>query len=100
MHSPIIHIVPSDLLLSIRLLNSSQQRLRIGANNLSDLLLVLEDDECRHGADTELLRDVWDFVYVDLNEMDVGEVFGEPVACTVSFRSWKETGRGRTDLTT
>jgi hypothetical protein len=64
-------ILPHNLCLLGRnsLLNRSLQRGRVSADNLADLLSVLEDDECRHGADAKLLRNIGDFVNVDLNEV-------------------------------
>jgi hypothetical protein len=61
-----IHLVPSGLL------DRGLQRRRVSANDLADLLAALEDDEGGHGADAELLRDVWDFVNVELDEVYVG----------------------------
>jgi hypothetical protein len=103
-HPPNIHN-PQPNLLSIRLLNSSLQRLGVGTHNLSNLILVLEDDECGHGANTEFLGDVWDFVYVNLDEVDVGEFLGEPVFILLEavFGGRKRGGKGkgkRTYLTT
>jgi hypothetical protein len=77
-----------------RILNSRQQRLRIRTHNLLNLLLVLEDQEGRHGADTELLRDIGDFIDVELDEVGTGEFFGEPLSDIVSIylqikRDWE-----------
>lgn len=44
----------------------------VGADNFTDLLAVLEDDERGHGADAELLRHVRHFVHVDLVEAHTG----------------------------
>jgi len=65
-----LRLVPSN-----RLLNCREQRLRVSTNDLLDLLLVLEDQECRHGADAELLRDIRDLVDVQLHEVGAGELF-------------------------
>ncbi|KAK0112738.1 hypothetical protein ONS95_014473 [Cadophora gregata] len=65
--------------LNDRSLNSQLQRIWVGAYNLLDLLAVLEDEEGGHGADTEFLGYVWDFVDVELGEVDVGEFVGEPI---------------------
>jgi len=51
------------------LLNCSLQSLGVGADNLSDLLLALEDQECRHNADIKFLGDIWDFVNVELDKV-------------------------------
>lgn len=74
--SPIFAPIPhlQIFLLSSRLRNSSLQRLRVRAHDLSLLLPVLEDDECGHGADTEFLCNVWHLVDVDLDEVDAGEL--------------------------
>jgi len=61
------------------LLNGRLKSLWVRANDLTDLLSVLEQKESRHGADSELLSDVWDFVDVELVEARVGVGVGEPV---------------------
>lgn len=77
------------------LLNSRQQRLRVRAHNLADLLAVLEHDEGGHGADVELLRYIGYFVDVDLDEMCAGVFFREPVSLLVSvFRRMVFGGNG------
>jgi hypothetical protein len=68
-----------------RILDGRQQRLRIRPHNLLNLLLVLEDQEGRHGADTELLRDIRNFIDVELDEVGTGEFFGEPLSDVVSI---------------
>jgi hypothetical protein len=51
----------TSLFLSLnRTLNSRQERLGVRTHDLLDLVLVLEDQECGHGADAELLRNVRD----------------------------------------
>lgn len=60
------------------LLDSGLESLGVRANDLADLLAVLEEQEGGHGADAELLRDIWDFVYVELVEAGVGVGVGEP----------------------
>jgi hypothetical protein len=50
---------------------------RVGADDLADLLAVLEDEESRHGADGVLLGGLGDLVDVDLVEACVGVVVGE-----------------------
>ena len=60
-HVPIIN--PLQILLDRGL-----ERPLVGADNLADLLAVLEEQKGRHGADAELLRDVADLVDVDLVE--------------------------------
>jgi hypothetical protein len=52
---------------------------RVGADDLADLLAVLEDEESRHGADGVLLGGLRNLVDVDLVEACVGVVVGEPV---------------------
>jgi hypothetical protein len=68
------------------LLDSGLKSNRVGANDLADLLAVLEQQESGHGADGLLLRDLGDLVDVDLVEAGVGVVVGEPVGCSVSGR--------------
>jgi hypothetical protein len=68
------------------LLNSGLKSNRVGANDLADLLAVLEQQESGHGADGLLLRDLGDLVDVDLVEAGVGVIVGEPVGCSVSGR--------------
>jgi hypothetical protein len=66
--SPIVH----SFLLPRRIFNRGLQRRRISTHNLPDLHAVLEDEEGGHGADAELLRDIGDFVDVELDEVDGG----------------------------
>lgn len=40
----------------------------VGADNLANLLAVLEQDKGRHGADAELMGHVGHFVHVELVE--------------------------------
>ena len=68
------------LLIRNSLLNSGQQRLWIRTHNLLHLLLVLEDQEGWHGADTELLRDIGNFIDIELDEVGGGEFFREPLS--------------------
>lgn len=49
----------------------------IGADDLGNLLAVLEDDEGGHGADAELLRHVGHLVDVELVEAHAGVLVGE-----------------------
>jgi hypothetical protein len=65
--------------LSSVLLDGSLEGGRVGADDLADLLAVLEDEESRHGADGVLLGGLGDLVDVDLEEAGVGVVVGEPV---------------------
>jgi hypothetical protein len=69
-----IQFHPLNLILPNRSLNSRLQRLRVRTHDLIQLLSVLEDEECGHGADTEFLRYVGDLVYVELDEVCAGEV--------------------------
>jgi hypothetical protein len=66
------------------LLNSGLKSNRVGANDLADLLAVLEEQESGHGADGLLLGDLGDLVDVDLVEAGVGVVVREPVGRRVS----------------
>lgn len=50
----------------------------VGADDLADLLAVLEEQEGGHGAHAVLLGDLGDLVDVDLVEAGVGVVVGEP----------------------
>lgn len=59
-------------------LDGRLEGLGVGADDLSDLLAVLEEEESGHGADTELLGNVGNLVDVDLVEARVGVFFGEP----------------------
>ena len=68
-----------DSLLSIRIRNSSLQRLGVCAHNFTNLLRILEDQECRHGVNTKLLRNVGDFIDIDLDEVNVRELVREPI---------------------
>lgn len=60
------------------LLDGSLEGLGVGANDLTDLLTALEEQEGGHGADAELLGDVGNLVDVELVELGVGVVLGEP----------------------
>lgn len=60
-------------------LDSGLEGLGVRADDLGDLLAVLEQQEGGHGADAELLRDVWDLVDVELVEAGGGVFVGEPV---------------------
>jgi hypothetical protein len=68
------------------LLDSGLKSNRVGANDLADLLAVLEQQESGHGADGLLLGDLGDLVDVDLVEAGVGVVVGEPAGRCVSGR--------------
>lgn len=54
------------------LLNSSLQSRRVSPNHLLDLLAVLEENEGRHGADSQFLGHFWVLVDVKLDKVDVG----------------------------
>jgi hypothetical protein len=71
-----VQFIPSCLLSQL-LLNSSFQRPLIRAHDLSDLLAVLEEQEGRHGPDTQLLRYVAHFVDVDFEELGLWVFFAE-----------------------
>jgi hypothetical protein len=66
------------------LLDSGLKSNGVGANDLADLLAVLEEQESGHGADGLLLGDLGDLVDVDLVEAGVGVVVREPVGRRVS----------------
>jgi hypothetical protein len=53
-------------------LDSRLEGLGVGADDLGDLLAVLEEQEGGHGADAEFLCDVGDLVHVELEEARVG----------------------------
>ena len=59
--------------------NSRMQRLRVGAYNLLHLLLILKDQERRHGSDAQLLCHIRDLIDVELDEVRAGEFVGEPI---------------------
>ncbi len=59
-------------------LDGGLESLGVGANDLGDLLAVLEEKEGRHGTDTEFLCNVRDLVDVELVEARVGVCAGEP----------------------
>lgn len=59
-------------------LDSGLESLGVGANDLGDLGSVLEKDEGRHGADTEVTCNVGGFVDVELVEARVGVLLREP----------------------
>lgn len=61
------------------LLNGSLESRWVGTNNLTDLVAVLEEQESRHGADGQLLRDLWELIDVDFVEFGGGEFVGESV---------------------
>lgn len=61
------------------LLDGSLEGGRVGADDLADLLAVLEDEEGGHGADRVLLGGLGDLVDVDLEEARVGVVVRESV---------------------
>ena len=70
---------PSSLVFrfSQMLLNSSFQRLLIRTHDLPNLLAVLEEQESRHGSDTQLLRYITHFVDVNLEELGLWVLFAE-----------------------
>lgn len=59
-------------------LDSGLESLGVSAYNLGDLVTTLEEQECGHGADTELLCNIGDLVDVELEEACVGVLVGEP----------------------
>lgn len=60
------------------------ERNRVGPNDLSNLLLVLEQVKRRHGADRQFLSHLGNLVDVDLVERDGGVSSGEPNFVSVS----------------
>ena len=71
-------------------LDGSKQRLRVGADNLVDLLAVLEDEEGGHGADSELLGYVGDLIDVELDKVCASVLLREPVCLLVFVMDWRE----------
>jgi len=59
-------------------LNSRLQGLGIRAHNLGYLFAVLEQEECWHGADTQVLGDVWDVVDIEFVETRGREFVRKP----------------------
>lgn len=49
----------------------------VGANNLTDFLAVLEEDEGWHGAHAQLLRHIGHFVHVELVEPHARVLVGQ-----------------------
>lgn len=60
-------------------LDSSLERLGIGAYNLGNFVAALEKQEGGHGADAKFLCDIGNLVDVKLEEAGVGILFREPV---------------------
>lgn len=60
-------------------LNRALERGRVGADHLTDLLPILEQQESRHRADAQLLRHVGNVVDVEFVEACVGVQVGKPV---------------------
>lgn len=61
------------------LLNGSLESRGVGTDNLTDLVAVLEEQESRHGANGQLLRDLWELIDVDFVEFGGGEFVCESV---------------------
>jgi hypothetical protein len=59
------------------LLDAGLDGLGVCADNLTNLLAVLEEDEGGHGANTELLCNVGDLIDVELVEAGFGVLLGE-----------------------
>lgn len=70
--------------LGIVLLDQLLESAGVGTDELVGSLAVLVDEEGRHGADVELGSDVGDLLDVELEEVDVLELFrvGVPVENT------------------
>jgi hypothetical protein len=76
------------------------QRRWVCANDLADLLTILEQHECRHGAHAQLLRNLWDFVDVEFVEASVGVLVRESVGSLCQRRHGFGRYRSITHLTT
>jgi hypothetical protein len=63
--------------------NAGLDGLGVCAHNLTDLLAVLEEDKCGHGADAELLCNVGDLVNVELVEAGFGVLLREPIGVLI-----------------
>ena len=85
-------------------LDGSLQGLGVRTDDLANLLAVLEEEEGRHGADAELLRNFGNVVDIDLVETGVLVGVGHPVKRNnvVSRRLFPPQGleKGKTYLTT
>lgn len=68
-------IVP--YLLLIVLLNGSLERLWVCTNNFGNFLSVLEQQKCRHGADSEFLCYIWHVIDIELVKPGVCKFVGE-----------------------
>jgi hypothetical protein len=60
---------------------------RVGTDDLTHFLAVLEEHEGRHGAHGEFLGDVGDGIDVELEEAGIGVLAGESTKQRVSYRS-------------
>lgn len=90
-----------NLFLLNSLLDSGLKGIGVSTNNLLDLLSILEDHECGHGSNTELLGDIWDLIDVNLDEVGASVGVGESVT-TVSSLLPSEMGtdmKGREERT-
>lgn len=72
-----------------QLLQLGQESLRVGSNHLIGLLALPEDQEGRHRADPQVLRQLWQLVDVELDKVDlfvlqVGFLVGVPAPRVVS----------------
>lgn len=56
--------------LDIELLQVLQQHGRIRANHLVNLLSILVEQKRRHGADAQLLTQLWQLIHVELDKVD------------------------------
>lgn len=57
--------------LDIELLQVLQQHGRIRANHLVNLLSILVEQKRRHGADAQLLAQLWQLIHVELDKVDL-----------------------------
>lgn len=74
------------------LLDGSLKGLGVGADDLTDLVAALEEQEGGHGTDAELLGDVGDLVDVELVELGVGVGLGEPGETCLSMAGFGDKG--------
>lgn len=57
--------------LDIEFLQILQQHWRVRANHLVNLLSILVEQKRRHGADAQLLAQLWQLIHVELDKVDL-----------------------------
>lgn len=57
--------------LDIELLQILYQHGRVRANHLVNLLPILVEQKRRHGADAQLLAQLWQLIHVELDKVDL-----------------------------